>query len=280
MGLINSGYEQDLENILADLHQIKANLKTNGIMLHPSCRFSIFEREIQKYVQVRDHSMSINDINISILTEGYRDSNELKVITSSKEVFEASIPILKQILKGTPVPSEDANSTARDKQFELYLAAILERTGFNISLEEPDIRFIYKTEEYSLAAKRIRSHQQINRRYREAIKQIKKFPYPGFIGISMDYLVRGPGNLNVIAGSPEAMDDAGNTIMNDSLENILRPVISTNRDDQVIGLVASLVVPSLLPSFSFGCISNLRAICLLTEGEEICRLIGSNIFNK
>jgi len=278
-GITNSGYEQTLEGILDDYQLIKSRIESKGVALNPSCRFSHFEREIQKTIIARNNKLHPSEVNWSLLTEGYRDIAELKLITSSAVVLDTGLPILRQILSGTPLPSEDANSIARDKQFELYLAAILERTGFVVSLEEPDILFSYNSQTYSLAAKRVKSEQQISRRYREAIKQIKKHPYPGFIGISLDYLIRGSGDKNIVAGSPEAMDKAGNDIILSYLKADLGPKIAPYQDGQIIGMVMSLAMPSLLPgSLSFGCISVLRAFYLQDRAMDICKLIGSNTF--
>lgn len=278
-GIINSGYNLTLERILSDFQLIRSRLNLVGIELHPSCRFSLFEREIQKTIKIRNSDLPSSEVNWSFIAEGFRDTAELKLITSSSIVLTAGIPILKQILSGTPMPSDDANSMARDKQFELYLAAILERTGFGVSIEEPDIIFTHNFKTYSLAAKRVKSTQQISKRYREAISQIKQYSNPGFIGLSLDYLVRGLGDKNIIAGSPEAMDQAGNEIILSCLENDLGPNISRYKDDQIVGILASLVIPSLLPNnMSFGSIAVLRAIYLHQQALDICRLIGSNTF--
>ncbi|MEQ8199790.1 MAG: hypothetical protein ABRQ24_00040 [Syntrophomonadaceae bacterium] len=280
-GNTNSGYAQTLEAILSEFQLIKLRLDAAGVELPPSCRFSLFEREIHNVIIVRDKNLPPSDVNWPVLIEGFRDTAELKVITSSTQVLTAGIPILRQIFSGTRLPSEDANSIARDKQFELYLASVLERTGFGVALEEPDIRFTYNSEVYSLAAKRIRSPQQIRKRYREAIRQIKRYPHPGFIGISLDPLVRGIGDMNIIAGSPDAMDDAGNTILTKFLQNDLGPQVAHHKDDQIIGLIASLVMPSLLPKrIGLGSVSVLRAIYFQTQGMDICKMIGSNTFDE
>lgn len=280
-GITNSGYEQTLEDILDDLHIIRSRFESKGISINPSCRLCLFEREIQKTIIARNLKLPPSDLNWSLLTEGYRDANELKLITSSDCVLDGGVPILRQILGGTVLPSKDNNSIARDKQFELFLAAILERTGFEVSLEEPDIVFTSNSQTYSLAAKRVKSEQKIAKRYREAIQQVKRCDYPGFIGMSLDYLIREDADKNIIAGSSEAMDKAGNNILLSFLMDKLGPKIAPYQDEQVIGLLMSVVLPSFLPaSLSFGCVSVLRAFYLQDQATDVCRRIGSNTFRS
>lgn len=277
-GITNSGRHIDFNMMLNEFHQIKDNLESMNIQLHPSCRFSLYERELEKAITVRDSNLPPSDIDWVLLTEGFKDGMELKEITSSKKIIQATRPFLTQVLSGALMPSEDANSMARDKQFELYLAAILERIGFEVRLEEPDIKFLHNSQEYSLAAKRIKSANKIRKRYREAIKQIKQFSNPGFIGISLDYLVRGEGDQIVTAGSPVALDEAGKHMMEYGIKDILAPAISSYDDEQVVGLITSLALPALLPYYCIGFISSLRAIYMAPEAEDICKRIGSYKF--
>lgn len=91
-GITNSGYEQTLDTILYDFQLIRSRIESTGIAINPSCRFSHFEREIQKAINVRNNNLHPSNLNWSLLTEGYRDTGELKVITSSSVVLNDGVP--------------------------------------------------------------------------------------------------------------------------------------------------------------------------------------------
>lgn len=282
MNITHSGYDDTLESIFQQYQAIRSKIIESGIRVHPACRFSLYASEIERAISAQAGKLAIDKIDWVSLAEGWRDIAELRTIVFSPTIFSNSIPFFNSILGGNVTPSDDgANSPARDKQFELYIASILEQIGFLVTLEEPDIRFEHNSQIFSIAAKRVKSEARIRERYLEAVKQIKRYSYPGFVCMSFDYIVRGPNDKLIIAANPSALVEAGETLMNQVLYEVCPQYLKeSDIEEQTIGFIASFVMPCLIPSsipgFNPAFTSQMRALYLQPSGLELCKIIGSH----
>lgn len=85
-------------------------------------------------------------------------------------------------------------SQGRDVQFELFVAAICRATQFEGFLfaepdAEPDVRCDVAGVQIGIAAKRIKSESQVEKRIREAVSQIDKSGIPGIIAVETNVLL-------------------------------------------------------------------------------------------
>src|SRR5262249_39839378 len=120
--------------------------------------------------------------------------------------------VLKPLLDGAILPSSDSNTLARDKQFELYMAALFTHSDFKVELKETDLRFEHDGIYYGIAAKRISSAKQIEKRVKEARLQLSKAGLRGLIALSVDRLL--PGDVpRVVARNEEGLDEAGASLI-------------------------------------------------------------------
>jgi hypothetical protein len=95
---------------------------------------------------------------------------------------------LKYLLEGADLPSEDANSKARDTQFELMVAAQLVLGGAEITPAEPDYRLLFLEDHVGVAVKRLSSIKRtaLRRALRGAAGQIRSSTGRGFVAVNLD----------------------------------------------------------------------------------------------
>ena len=74
-------------------------------------------------------------------------------------------------------------------QFELYVGAVLALGGVSSHLAEPDLTFRYLGLTTGIAAKRVRSPAQLEKRVKGAVKQIQRTGTPGFVAVNVDRLI-------------------------------------------------------------------------------------------
>jgi hypothetical protein len=82
--------------------------------------------------------------------------------------------LVKRLLSDSILPQHDReNSSGRDAQFELYVAAICQNAGlFPVEYAEPDVHCTVGDIRFAIAAKRAKSLGQLEKHVRKAAKQI------------------------------------------------------------------------------------------------------------
>jgi hypothetical protein len=136
------------------------------------------------------------------LTEYYIITRAL--VNRPNRVTPAVREKLNVMLGGAESPMDDRRSLARDTQFEMYVFAQLLMGGTDVRIGEPDMQFHYGTETVGLAAKRLSSPKQLERRVLDAADQIEKEggdrPNRGFVAANLDVFV-------VDVGGPKNEED-------------------------------------------------------------------------
>lgn len=91
--------------------------------------------------------------------------------------------LVKKLIKDSLLPHEDrTNSTGRDAQFELFVAAVCQKAGMHpVSREEPDVTCYVDDVKFSIAAKRIKKVTRLEKHIRKAARQIENACFPGII---------------------------------------------------------------------------------------------------
>lgn len=112
--------------------------------------------------------------------------------TSANDKFMEKLQLLN---KDTVLPQDNREkSKGRDTQFELFVAALCRAAGFEGVLftgpdAEPDVRCDVAGVQIGIAAKRIKSESQIEKRIRSAVKQIDESGIPGIIAVETNILL-------------------------------------------------------------------------------------------
>src|SRR6478735_6185076 len=111
------------------------------------------------------------------LAESHRAILEFYIISSALDKVSGIDPKrLNLALTGRDLPEEDVRTTgARDAQFELLVTALVHHAGiYDVVAGEPDMRIKAGDRWIGIAAKRISSHAQLEKRLRKAAKQIRR----------------------------------------------------------------------------------------------------------
>jgi hypothetical protein len=263
---ISLGYDETLRRVV----HLKTALEQFGITLHPQSRVSLFERRLRRLGErgidqaIRDHNFDWTEF-----TEGNRDVMELSFI------LEKLMPLfpdemksaLKGIISGAPLPSGDANTVARDIQFQLYVTARLAHSGFPLKLHEPDLVFAYEGSEYGIAAKRISSAKQLKRRIKEAVNQLEKAGLKGFIALSLDrMLLEKPGDPRIAAMDETSLGEAAPKLMEGLLKKHGRLIARLLIAPSVVGFLGHLVIQGVIQKP--GNIGVTEALVLMPRGDD------------
>lgn len=95
---------------------------------------------------------------------------------------------LESFLRGADLPEQDANPRPRSLQYEAYAAARLVHGGVSVWRDEPDFRFLMRSEDLGLAVKRLSSVSAttLTGKLRRAIAQLKQENLRGYVALSLD----------------------------------------------------------------------------------------------
>lgn len=137
-----------------------------------------------------------DDRLLRAVAEAQRSIEEMLIIARASGGRSGAIGNLRRqklelMLSGAELEEDDRNTLARNTQFELYVAAILTMGGASVVLGEPDLRMLFiNSEHVGVAAKRLSSENQLERRIREGIKQIQQSKMRGFIALNLDIFAK------------------------------------------------------------------------------------------
>lgn len=266
--ITSSGGSLDFNETLALVDSIRACAQSLGISMHPASRLCRFEQQLKRFGSMTIGVLRKSDFDFNTFTEGNRDVTEIAFICKTlAKLFPAEIAkVLKPLLDGATLPSDDARTFARDKQFELYMAALFAHSGFQISLNEPDLTFEHQGTWYGVAAKRLSSPDQIEKRVREGISQLAKAGLSGLVALSVDRLL--PSEIpRVVAASDKALDDAGILLVDKTLKVHGPTIAPLLIHPNVIGLIVNLVVPAMMAGTA-GHIGSTTALRILPRPDD------------
>jgi len=178
----------DPQNRLFEIEQIAQKLRDAGIRLPEASRFGRYLRSARSMTQSDSSKLPHAQLALNLMTEIREMNLILQELPRSPEVpgWQSK---MHTALKGSLLSAEDgADSAGRDAQFELYLASAFRAAGFDVTLDEPDVTFQMDGQTFGIAAKRVKSEKTVEKRIREASKQIERSGNPGIIALDITYL--------------------------------------------------------------------------------------------
>jgi len=157
---------------------------------------------------------------------------------------------LHDLMCGNLNPSDDKpSSRARDREFELFIAAICRRSGMKTWLGEPDILFELDRTTYSVAAKRVVSPRQVAKNISKAEKQIATARYPGLIVMDITRILD-PTSVLVTHWRSAQQTVGGHLLAFMNTEHYA--LLQQDRDELVCGIILRTVFPLVSQGFRYG----------------------------
>jgi hypothetical protein len=95
------------------------------------------------------------------------------------------VRLLHKLTDDSVLPQDDREqSSGRDTQFELFVAAICQSAGLTpVDYEEPDVTCTVDGNKFGIAAKRLKNVQNFDKRVKKAAQQIQNAQRPGIIAL-------------------------------------------------------------------------------------------------
>lgn len=194
-------------------------------------------------------NVPFDDPDFFVALESLRDLHQLMFIFEQLHVHRDNPRfqnVVKHLLNDSALPQHDKDSPGRDRQFELYLAAICQNAGLvPVDYEEPDITCFIDRTKFGIAAKRLKSRKasQLERRVRKGADQLRRQGLPGIVALELS-LSRNQSNRPIISQTQSQMHlmiaDAKNRQFRDKHGDAIRCWVAGT------GVRAVLVIESTL----------------------------------
>jgi hypothetical protein len=168
------------ENAAYVVQQIRAL----GVKVNDSSRLMRMKRVLDKgYV-------SPEDPDFPIALESMRDMQHIGFAfdqMNAQSECRRFRDVIRRLLKDSPLPHMDREeSTGRNAQLELYLAALCQRAGMGpVDYEEPDVTCVADGIKFGIAAKRVKSLDQVRKHVKKAAEQVEKSKLPGIVVLDL-----------------------------------------------------------------------------------------------
>lgn len=154
---------------------------------------------------------------------------------------------LRELVKGHDDPASDQQSSrARNKEFELFVAAAFLHGGLPVALAEPDVLIKVGGEVRALAVKRIWSRNKATENIASASRQILKNGYPGYIVLDITRYLN--PDLHFIEHWRH-LGEAQELRMNSFAR---KPIVTQRRNRLVEGVFLRSAFPLISPGPAFG----------------------------
>jgi len=171
------------------------HLSQMGVRVHSGNRLQKAKQLLEQFISPKFTLRPENEALQRRIIDAHKSIYEQYVITrcfaGCNNEIEKGIKVkLEVMLGGADKEEEDRNSTARDTQFELYVASTLMMGGVLVKFDEPDLHFNYGKEFIGVAIKRLKSLKQLEKRVKAGVMQIEKSGRRGFIAVNLDTFLK------------------------------------------------------------------------------------------
>jgi hypothetical protein len=149
-------------------------------------------------------NVPFDDPDFFTALESLRDLHQLTFLFEQLHIHRDNPrfqKVVKHLLNDSVLPQHDKDSPGRDRQFELYLAAICQNAGLvPVDYEEPDITCFIDGAKFGIAAKRLKSRKpsQLEKHVRKGADQLRQQGLPGIVALELS-LSRNQSNRPIIS---------------------------------------------------------------------------------
>lgn len=198
VGMCTKKKDQKPQTRVEQAAYIVERVKSLGVRINSSSRLMEMLRTLES------GNIEWDDRRFPIALESIRDMYQLRLIVDEMDAhrdnprFRASV---QKLLLDAALPQDSTSGTlGRNTQFELYLAAIALRGGLlPVEYDEPDVTCTVGNAKFAIAAKRLKSLKQFERRVKEGADQIRRAKLPGIIALDLT-IARNPANRPITSG--------------------------------------------------------------------------------
>lgn len=149
-------------------------------------------------------------------------------------------PFLRATVHDQQLPEDDGDNTpGRDRQFELFIAAIAYRAGFDIAHlgeGQPDWLLSTKLRQWTVEAKRVKSVRALRKHTKKAAKQIARSNVGGIIVADVS-AIDGSQNRRLRVAVPDEEIERARKRMGDAIKEDLLPSLESGIGDAPVGLL-------------------------------------------
>jgi len=183
-------------------------LEKLGIRLASNSRLRTYEQRIE--LLMRDPRPAVETELVWAASFSLREIDEIIEIVGNlpMPLDNTTLELLEKMGGGAENPDDDESARAREAQYELYLGAVLRRSGIPAEHGAPDLVATWRNEEVFIEAKRPSKQARLDDRVRSAVHQIRKLQSPGIIALSIDQILRPVGRLLRV----QSFDDLAPTV--------------------------------------------------------------------
>lgn len=237
-----SSFEDDVREI----QEVYAQFSRLGVPTLPSSRINAYRDAFESLKRAKDERRLDHPLAVRVL-QTLVEFAQLKTIvraavrSAARAAWEGQ---LRRLIPGPSAPTPGSkHSPAHDFQFESFVAAVSELSGYEISFAEPDVVVRDDDCAFGIAAKRPGSSRRIEKNCRKAAKQIQQSGLPGVIALDMSFSVY-PGQCVNTGDLADGLLFA-KTAASDFVEKNYRMFLDVCRDGDVLGVLVCLHLPLL-----------------------------------
>jgi hypothetical protein len=188
------------ESCLAELEQAYAAIERLGVTTVSASRINAYRSAIQSFMDAgagkRDFDVALAVRMMNAIVEVYQLRKIVKAAESSSQ-REMWRPRLIPLISGAESPKNEAcAASARDSQFESFIGAVFELSGFGVEFAEPDLIISDDHQRFAIAAKRPRNAQAVDKNCKKAVRQIRKSGLPGLIALDLSFALQADRCIN------------------------------------------------------------------------------------
>lgn len=176
-------------------------LERRGCQVNPASRLRKMHRILCSTDGTPAEVIGSNDPHFDDAREAIRDVTMIQFILSRLGPLldePANADHLRKLCDDSVLPQDDKReSVGRNKQAELFVAAVCAEAGLQPQLDEPDITITLSSEQLGVAVKRLRSRAKFQRNVRDAGTQIQRRGLCGFVVVDTSMALN-PENARVL----------------------------------------------------------------------------------
>jgi hypothetical protein len=202
--------------------QLEETLDKHGISNVKTSRIGQYLKVLEEFVANDADPKRRANLNWPLFHQALFEINRMsKVVETLLKQNSSSLwlPRIQMLVSGHFSPqTEKQNTTARDIQFELYVAAGCCNAGFEIEPKEPDILVHDFAGDFGIAAKRPKSRKTLEKNIRKGSNQIVASGMDGILAIDLS-LIGNPKNEIGVVESREEIGNPVRKVVYDFMEN-------------------------------------------------------------